>query len=134
MPNTFPIVATFAITHADCDAILTTALETGYCSWLQCRRIERDPVTQLMVSVEARPHHEEGKPFAEGDSRNDWQTMTPATIAAGVQLVVSPGFNVATSTRHQIAELLGSGDISAVDVEQADCILQAAMFKELVFG
>lgn len=64
---------------------------------------------------------------SEGVFPNRWVTISYKDIQAAVQRVLSPEFKVADQIRAAILN-------DDVDAEAADVILQAAVFKEIVYG
>lgn len=111
--------------------ILETALDS--CEWIEIRRTLRAGNSRYVVIVEARPHWEEGKPFPEGDNRNDWQLIDHAKIEAAIQKIID-GDLTNQPTRDTIFDAVCEGDACYIDADAADAILQIAMFGEIVFG
>lgn len=103
------------------------------CDWIKARYVLRSGNPPYIVSIEARPHWEEGKPFPEGDNRNDWQLVDHAKIEAAIQKIIN-GELTNKPTRDTIFDAVCEGDTCHIDADCADAILQVAMFDEIVFG
>ena len=114
-----------------------------YSDWIKTRNALRSGNSHYVVSIEVRPHWEEGKPFEEGDPRNDWQLVDHAKIEAAIQKITDDYTKAAINAdkrlvNDQIAECVFDAvremDSCHIDADAADAILQIAMFDELVFG
>ena len=59
-----------------------------------------------------------------------------STILKGIQRVMDRegGIKIHETLRGEIAAAIVTGDAGQIDAEQADIILQAALFNEIVFG
>ena len=87
----------------------------------------------IILSCEMRPHWGEGKPFEDGDCRNDWQLVDHAKIEAAIQRIVSEKITN-DPIRNTIFDAVCEGDTCYLDMDCRDAILQIAMFGELIFG
>ena len=110
--------------------ILVTAAEGGINYWALMRnyRWEQDAdgnLTMASVEIETRP---------KNPGPSVWQTVSEETIELGIARVKQPGFQV---NRDNLANILVAdreNDASEIDSEAADCIIQAALFGEVVYG
>ena len=101
----------------------------GCCEWVETHNTQLTRAPCYIVSFEARPHWEEGKPFPEGDNRNDWQIVDHVKIEAAIQKSIDRNIPI-NSLWYAVTEC----DASYIDADAADAILQIAMFDEIVFG
>lgn len=111
--------------------ILETALDS--CEWVKVCDTERGGAEGYIVSFEARPHWREGKPFDEGDARNDWRRINHIRIEKAIQEIIDGGLTN-QPIRDTIFDAVCEGDACYIDADAADAILQIAMFGEIVFG
>lgn len=111
--------------------ILDTAI--GCCEWVKTRNYKAGSLGECTASFEARPHWEEGKPFPEGDNRNDWTLINHIRIEEAIQKIIDSELTN-QPTRDTIFDAVCEGDTCNIDADCADAILQIAMFDELVFG
>lgn len=111
--------------------IMETALDS--CEWIKIYNTVRGGTKNYIINFTARPHWREGKPFDEGDDRNDWQLVYRAKVEVAVQRIISEEI-VNESTRDTIFQAVREADACHIDADAADAILQIAMFGEIVFG
>jgi hypothetical protein len=112
---------------------LTTAIEGGINYWAKGRNFEREE-DLTYVSCELRPSYDEGKPFEDGDRRNDWQKIGPAQIEAAMLRIINEKGICAAYIREAILMDYIDPDSCRGDAETADVIIQVALFGEIVFG
>ena len=129
----FPISVQVGFTVDDCQSILTTFYQSGFSQWAEFNSFRRDPQSLCITAVECRPHRDAGLRFRPGDPRNDWQTLAAVEVAAGLVALVRQDFDISPNIRGPICDLLVASELDEADAEQADCIMQAALFKKLVF-
>lgn len=111
--------------------IVETALDS--CEWVKVRHITRTGTPSYITHFEARPHWREGKPFGEGDDRNDWQRVDHADVEVAIQKILDGGLTN-QPIRDTIFDAVCEADACYIDADAADAILQIAMFDEIVFG
>lgn len=104
--------------------VITTAFESGnhgigyWATALNYKRNDEADVVYLRIAD-------------TGDNEN-WKTAKKHTIDAavvrkGLAKLIEPGFDISDNIRASILEW-------DIDAEAADCIIQAALFGELVYG
>ena len=114
--------------------ILCTACEGGGISyWAEGRNAKRDDDLNWL-QIDLRPDRDEGAAFKKGDPRNDWKTIGVEQIAEGMRRIASGECKVRADIRQTVIMCLVDPENGDHDAEIADCIIQAAMFNELVFG
>lgn len=110
------------LTQQDIDDIMCTALEGGICYW--CGRVD------VMWGQAGKSTHEQLTRggiliLHDAESAQTWE-LTLGKFLNGVKLYLEQGCHV------QIEDnAIDAGDIDAND---ADCIVQFAIFEEVVFG
>lgn len=107
------------ITPGDIDDIMVTALEGGITYW--CDKAE--VVGQYLgeYASEQISHAGELKLYADGES----YILNEAKLISGLKLYLS-------KNSEPICD--GGIDAGAIDAEAADCIIQYAIFGEIVYG
>lgn len=105
----------------------------GCCEWVETHNTQLTRAPCYIVSFEARPHWEEGKPFPEDDNRNDWTLVNHIRIEEAIQKIID-GELTNQPTRDTIFDAVCEGDTCHIDADCADAILQIAMYDEIVFG
>lgn len=85
-------------------------------------------------SAQVRPHRAEGKPFDEGDMRNDWQTVARGRLEGALQEIVGGEVEINPALRAILRDAVVQGDPSVLGLDEADAVLQVALFGEIVFG
>ncbi len=111
--------------------IMETALDS--CEWIRTQNTLRTGIPRYISSLHTRPHWREGKPFDEGDSRNDWQRVDHADVELAIQKILDGGLTN-QPIRDTIFDAVCEADACHIDADAADAILQIAMFGEIVFG
>lgn len=61
----------------------------------------------------------------------DWWLIDEHTVVEGLKRIIAGRI---AACRDELLVLLGSNEIDMVDVDQADAIVQAGLFGELVYG
>ena len=127
------------LTDYEAETILTTAVEGGIGYWsliTDCKRREdkTDPDYLAWQEVTLVDAEDEDESFG---------VVNKATIEKGVSLIVSGKVRISNDLRAQVFTLL-SGETWErdgvqlpefdIDSSAADCIVQAGLFGELVFG
>jgi hypothetical protein len=109
------------LTEEESKDILTTALESGAIGyWANVIRVTRDGEANVIhMLIEASPTGN------DNDMVN--YSIGTNTIQHGVDNLLAEGFNISDRVR----ESLLADD---VDSDCADCIIQAALFNDLVYG
>ena len=102
--------------------ILTTAIESNGIQYWACDygriTIARDSERNITKAVFEADN-------ASGERER--YTVTPTVIQKGVNVLLSPGFEIRDDIKKNIIT-------SNVDDEASDCIVQAGLFGELVYG
>lgn len=114
------------LSDKECHDIMTTAYEDGRSIgyWIAgARKLKR---TKDLDVISFDIQTEEDAPKGQ-----QWYTINAETIRKGVNLLLSSEFQVSSDIRKQ---LIGDPDDMDVDIEGADCIIQAALFGEIVYG
>ena len=105
--------------------VLTTAVEGGITYWvIEARKCKRD--TDLNVlSIEVTPD--------EADEA-EWKLIDLDTIFLGIQRILQPEFKINERTRENIRRGISNPEDADFDADDADCIVQAGLFGEIVYG
>ena len=106
--------------------IITTAVEGGIGYWaeiLTYKWVDRPSAVARVREWEAA----DDGPRKEGE-------LNINTIARGIGRIMKPDFKIRADLKKLIAGASATNDGGDIDVEGADCIVQAAMFGELVYG
>jgi hypothetical protein len=112
------------VTDQLCMDLLTAAVEGGSAYWLQCEDIVRDEELNVLKIV--------GPMDLEDDSER-WDDVTLETIRLGVKRILE-GNLVDTHIQKDVLGAVTDPDSTSWDAETADCVLQAGMFNEIVYG
>jgi hypothetical protein len=111
------------LTDEECYDVMTTAVEAGYSGigyWAENIRVNRDDELNILEF------------FCDVDMKEDGNyspfIVSPVVIKRGVDRILSPSFEIRADI---VQSLFPEWDI---DAESADCIIQAGLFGELVFG
>ena len=108
--------------EGDCIDTLTTAIESYSIDYWVERfvNIKRDNNFNVIeATIEYLDQNDELKR----------SVLTPATIRRGIKKMFSRGFDVSSDIKQQLLE-----EEPTADADCADCIIQAALFGELVYG
>jgi len=106
----------------DCIDTLTTAIESYSIDYWVERfvNIKRDNNFNVIeTTIEYLDQNDELKR----------SVLTPATIRRGIKKIFSEDFDVDSDIKQQLLE-----EEPFVDAECADCIIQAALFGEMIYG
>lgn len=126
MRNTYTITPTLEvnITSEDIDDIMAAALEGGITYW--CRK---SAVVGKYLGDCASDQISHGGSLILYDAESDdkWE-LTLNKFLNGMKLAIEQGIGI------QVNAADGSIDTSEIDGEYADCIVQLALFGEVVFG
>tara|TARA_Y100000310_G_scaffold128314_1_gene127491 strand:+ start:657 stop:1040 length:384 start_codon:yes stop_codon:yes gene_type:complete len=113
--------------------ILTVAVEGGIAYWAEGKNYnwgsENGPFELGMfhyASVQVRDHW--------GDMGRNWRRVTVSTIARGIRLLKTGEVKVSSDITGYIGSAEAEKDASYIDSDAADCIVQAALFGEIVYG
>jgi hypothetical protein len=110
--------------------LIITAVEGGIGYWAEVRRYNPDEGT-----VEVRPQDE-----CATEDPNPWRTVTVATIAKGIGRIdrgdcTFGGEPWAFGKSHgRVMVASRANDAGLLDADDADNILQAALFGDIVYG
>lgn len=105
--------------------LLTTAFEGGSAYWLACDHPVRDADLNVTHIIGC---------YDREDEETQWPDVTLETMALGIQRIADPMFNIGSSIRAAVLLACIEPDNCDWDAETADCVLQAGMFHELVYG
>ena len=110
------------LTQQDIDDIMTTALEGGITGW--CNQVE---VVGEQLGRSASEQISKGRSLIlyDMESSDKWE-LTLKKFLNGVKLYFEDGCHVQVND--------GSIDTGDIDANDADCIIQLALFGEVVFG
>jgi hypothetical protein len=125
------------VTMSDDEAadIMATALEGGIGYWCSAGEIVRRDVPEDGVGwayVSFNAYDAETRPRNEGDEWDLFGPVTYETIRLGVNRLLSGEVQVNSDYRSMI--LAHFTDDDPMDAGGADCVVQAGLFNELVYG
>jgi hypothetical protein len=109
-------------TEQNCLDTLTTALECNSISYwvnefVEVKRNSDLWVTEFTISY-----------LGKNDKINK-SVITPETIRKGIKKMFKAGFDISYDIKQQLLE-----EEPSVDSECADCIIQTALFGEMIYG
>ncbi len=123
---TTSITLEFDIPDQVCKDVLCTACEGGSNYWLAAKKVLRDKDGEYLGIV---------GPCDAEDRKTTWPDVNFDTIRTGFVNLLRPGFNVNSTNRAAALEMLVNyEEATSWDAETADCILQAGMFNDMVYG
>ncbi|MGO4302193.1 hypothetical protein [Cupriavidus sp. RAF12] len=106
--------------------VLTTAVEGGISYWAQATGPAERDSDHNVIQIELEP--------SEGPDEFEKKLVTAHTVAAGIEKVMSAGFSVNPQIPSDILQALGANDTGYIDAMDADVIIQAGLFGEIVYG
>jgi hypothetical protein len=121
MPN---ITLSLEITDRLCKDLLTAAVEGGSAYWLACHSVKREESLDVIKII---------KPFDRDDPDVRWADVTLETVRDGIQRILE-GNLVNSTIQGDVLRAVTDPDSCSWDAETADCVLQAGMFNEVVYG
>jgi hypothetical protein len=116
----------FEISEQLCKDLLTTCVEGGSHYWLACLWFERDAeknVVRIVGPCDTESH--EKFPITE---------VTLDTMAVGLQRILSGEVKVSHTTKGNLLPSLLDPDECLWDADDADCVLQAGLLNDIVYG
>lgn len=130
--NVLEVVVNVMVTDDDIDDIMCAALEWGINYWADRVNTKgkyrgKYAYKQISRGGELRIHIEE--PFDEGDS--GWRTLTKGNFLYGLKKWLATSGNELKILPNE--NYLGI-DVSNIDADAADTIIQYALFDENIFG
>jgi hypothetical protein len=108
-----------------CKDLLTTAFEGGSAYWLACDRVEREPDLAVIRIVGCCDRE---------DDTTKWPDATLETMREGIRLLLSGEVQVNATTRNNLFTCVVSPDNGDFDADDADCVLQAGLLNDIVYG
>ena len=123
----------FECTNQDIDDIMCTALEGGITYW--CDRA--DVIGNYLGEYASDQISRGGKLRLHDAEENKWYGLTKENFIAGLkQFVQARGFTNDAGNGHYNSVITTDGllDMSKIDADAADCIVQYALFGEVVYG
>lgn len=103
--------------------VMTTALEGGISYWATVKG---------MVMVEGYPEIFQVREHGVMDAA--WSTVDFSRIELGIARIISGEMEICKEIRDAVTIASRDNDACNIDVDGADCIVQAAVFGKLVFG
>jgi hypothetical protein len=101
-----------------CD-IKTTALEGGINYWAKILSYSKDSKEYLIQDLE---------------SSDRWYINNEVIFNGINRILVNPEFQIASRIKQYILNGVMEKDSGHIDAEAADCIVQAGLFNEIIFG
>ena len=124
------IVSTSTVTTDDAIMILSTwESQAGY--WeLRFRKHEYRKIDDIdwLISVQCECTDQRG---LDEPVDGKWWLINEHTVIEGIKRILAGGV---ANCRPEIANMLADGAIDGCDADQADAIVQAGLFGELVYG
>jgi len=111
-----------------CKDFLTACVEGGSAYWLACKQVKRDTDLNVirLIGCFDREHDAPG-PASWGDA-------TAETIRLGIQRILSGSVKVGSHVARDVLMCVLDPDYTGWDAETADCVLQAGLLNEIVYG
>jgi hypothetical protein len=120
--------------------IFVTALEGGIGYWSVCTEYRHsDPETRIedhtnfYAVVVDTTEHCDGQVVDENGEPTDLLRIDRAVILKGLQAIAAREVKLAPRIHADVSAALG-GDAGALDAEGADCVVQAGLFNDVVYG
>lgn len=122
-----PMQITTAIDVSEevCRDFLTTCVEGGSAYWLACETVERDEDSNVTKIV--------GCEDVE-DAATKWGDATAETMRQGIERIINGSVAVRADIRGTVLAAVLDDDNCDWDAETADCVLQAGLLGEIVYG
>lgn len=127
-PEAYEVTVTHVLRRADLIDVLTTATEGGIGYWCRAEDVVRDDDLGVLRLDGCR---EVGvDPCWPG------KTISLDTVAEGVRRILGndPACQIRADLLAQVMTLTGREGDADVDADAADCIVQAGLFGEIVYG
>lgn len=121
-PRTTIIKIEATLTDETLMDVLTTAVEGGINYWASAKKIERDDdlnVTKIVGLFDKE----------DGEAKGD---VDLTTVANGIEAILSGKVGLRSDLLRQVYSTIT--DDMDVDADAADCIVQAGLFGEVVYG
>jgi hypothetical protein len=109
-----------------CLDFLTTCVEGGSAYWLACDHVDRDAEHNVIKIA--------GCFDREEDDNSAWGDADIGTMQLGIQRILDGSVKVRSDISGTILQALIDQDKADWDAETADCVLQAGLFNEIVYG
>jgi hypothetical protein len=106
--------------------VFTCALEGGIGYWSVAHRYMWEPKKFIAVITEIEDAY-----GAEGTKKFK---VNAAVIRKGIELLMAGTVHVNTTIAATLKDAVATGDTCMIDAEVADCIVQAGLFGEIVYG
>lgn len=116
----------FAIPEQFLKDLLTTCVEGGSAYWLAAQKVERDKDLNVLKII--------GCHDAEGDEDAHWGDATLETMRLGLERIFSGSVKVSHTTKGNLLPSIIDPDECLWDAGDADCVLQAGLLKDIVYG
>lgn len=108
-----------------CQDFLTTCVEGGSSYWLACQRVERREdlnVTKIVGCCDVE------------DESTTWGDADAETIRLGIKRILDGTVAVRSDLRGDVLAAALEDDNANWDADTADCVLQAGLLNEIVYG
>ena len=122
----------FECSEQDIDDIICTALEGGITYWCDCAKIMGEYLGEYASDQISRG----GKLKLHDAEENKWHELTKENFISGLkQFVLERGFIKNEGNGHYGNVITDDNrlDMSKIDATDADCIIQYAVFGEVVY-
>lgn len=114
-----------AVSDNLCKDFLTTCVEGGSAYWLAAQRIERDPDLTVNKIVGCEDTE---------DGETKWGDATVETMREGIRRILSGEVKVGAHIRRDVLSAVTDTENTDWDAETADCVLQAGLLNDIVYG
>lgn len=134
------ITLKFTITDELCGDLLTTCVECGSRYWLACETYTRaapvgDSIVANVDKIIGCIHAETGEPFEQfAKARIKKPTANFATMLRGLELILSGKTQINSTTVSNLLKAVTDPESCEWDADDADAVLQAGLFGEIVYG
>lgn len=112
--------------------ILSTAIEGGCDYWADIKAV-RNPVSKADPDNFDLPHYLSAR-FLDREDRDSGGTVDLAGVAIGIARILETNFKADPDLKCVCLQLLADPENADYDAGDADCIIQAALFNEIVYG
>lgn len=104
--------------------VLITASEGGINYWADVLKVEDEGEDRMAIFLAVRANEDE-EPLFKVDHE---------TVVRGIQRLLDGSVRVDSQIRGYLSRAVAERDAGDVDADVADCIVQAGIFNELVYG
>jgi hypothetical protein len=127
--STIALDVKIRVTVGDLIEIINTAYEQDVIGYWEC---DYGQAKQADVTINGFTHNYTYK--FELDYEGETMDVDVNVVKRGIERILNGDVKIAGRIEQDIRDNVASGELPAVDTEAVDCILQAGLFLDIVFG